>query len=66
MTDPHNIILEVYFFAFTDDGTTPDQTPLFTGFHAGQPLAGIIARDFELSPEEADTALEIARKEVEL
>jgi hypothetical protein len=29
-------------------------------------LADIIARDFELSAEEAESALEIARKEVEL
>lgn len=66
MTDPHTTILEVYFFSFMDEGIAPEQTPLFTGSHAGQSLAGIIARDFELSPEEAESALEIARKEVEL
>jgi hypothetical protein len=66
MNDLHTTILEVYFFAFIDEGAAPNQTPLFTGSHAGQPLAGIIARDFGLSPEEAESALEIARKEVEL
>lgn len=66
MNDPHPSILEFYFFAFVDEGTTPDQTPLFTGSYRGRPLAGFIARDFGLSPEEAETALEIARKEVEL
>jgi hypothetical protein len=40
--------------------------PLFTGIQGDEPLAVIIAREFDLPPHEAEAAIEIARKEVAL
>ena len=66
MTDPHDSILERYFWDFVDRGHAPADTPLFTGIHRGEPLAAVIAREFGLAPHDAESAVEIARKEVAL
>ena len=66
MNDPHETILERYFWDFVDRGDAPADTPLFTGIHGGEPLAAVIAREFGLAPHEAESAIEIARKEVAL
>ena len=66
MNDAHETILQRYFWDFVDRGTTPADTLLFTGLKDGEPLPTIIAREFGLSPQEAESAVEIARKEVAL
>ena len=66
MIDPHDAILERYFWNFVDRCTTPADTPLFTGIQGDEPLAVIIAREFDLPAHEAESAIEIARKEVAL
>ena len=66
MNDPHDGVLQRYFWDFVDRGTTLADTPLFTGFHGGEPLAAVIARELGLSPHDAESAIEIARKEVAL
>jgi hypothetical protein len=66
MSDPHEAILEVYFFAFVDRGSLAEDTPLFTGVHDGESLSSIIALQFRLSPQEAEAAVESARREVAL
>jgi hypothetical protein len=64
--DPHTQILDSYFWHFVDRGDYPADTPLFTGIQGGEPLAVIIAREFDLPPHEAEAAIEIARMEVAL
>ena len=64
--DPHDSVLDDYFWDFVDRGDAPADTPLFTGIQGGEPLAVIIAREFGLPPHEAESAIEIARKEVAL
>jgi hypothetical protein len=66
MNDVHDSVLQRYFWDFVDRGHAPVDTPLFTGIHDREPLAAIIAREFGLAPDEAETAIEIARKEVAL
>jgi hypothetical protein len=66
MNEPHDTILERYFWNFVDQGDAPAATPLFTGIHGGEPLAAVIAREFGLPPHEAESAIDIARKEVGL
>jgi hypothetical protein len=66
MNDAHETILQRYFWDFVDRGTTPEDTPLFKGIHGGETLPAIIAREFGLSPHEAESAIDIARKEVAL
>jgi hypothetical protein len=66
VNDPHGSILERYFWDFVDRGDAPADTPLFAGIHNGEPLAAIIAREFGLMPREAESAIDIARKEVAL
>jgi hypothetical protein len=64
--DPHDSILQRYFWDFVDKGVASADTPLFTGIHGGKPLAAIITREFGLPLHEAESAIDIARKEVEL
>jgi hypothetical protein len=64
--DPHNQILDAYFWRFVDRGDAPADTPLFTGIHGGEPLAAVIAREFGLAPHDAESGIHIARKEVAL
>ena len=66
MSDPHDSILERYFWGFVDRGVASTDTPLFAGIHKGEPLAAIIAREFCVMPREAKAAIDIARKEVAL
>jgi hypothetical protein len=66
MNDPHDSILERYFWDFVDRGVAPADTPLLTRIHAGEPLAVVIAREFGLAPHVAESGVEIARKEVAL
>jgi hypothetical protein len=63
---PHTRILDAYFWLFVDRGDSPRATPLFTGIYEGESLSLVIAREFELSPREAESAIEIAREEVSL
>lgn len=62
--DPHTTLVEDYFFRFIDRGIGADETPLYTKIHDGEPLARVIARDFDLSEPEAVAAIETARQEV--
>ena len=64
--DPHNQVLDAYFWHFVDQGYPSATTPLFTGIQEGESLAGVIAREFGLPSHEAESAIEIARKEVAL
>ena len=66
MNDAHETILQRYFWDFVDRGTTPADTPLFTDIHGGEPLAAVIARELGLAPHDAESAIDIARKEVAL
>jgi hypothetical protein len=66
MNDPHDSVLARYFWDFVDQGVAPADTPLFAGIHKDEPLAAIIAREFRLMPGEAEAAIDIARKEVDL
>jgi hypothetical protein len=66
MNDAHETVLQKYFWHFMDRGNAPQTTPLFTGIHGGEPLPGVIAREFGLPPDEAESAIDIARKEVAL
>jgi hypothetical protein len=66
MNDPHETILEHHFFEFLDRGHAPEATPLFTVIHDGESLSHLIARQFRLSPSEAEAAIEVARREVAL
>ena len=66
MNDPHDSILERYFWAFVDRGDAPADTPLFTGVKDGEPLLAIITREFGPPSHEAESAIELARKEVAL
>ena len=62
--DPHTTLGETYFFGFIDRGIGADETPLYTKIHDGEPLAQVVARDFDLSESEAAAAIETARQEV--
>jgi hypothetical protein len=64
--DPHNQVLDAYFWHFVDRGDTPADTPLFSGIYEGQSLAKVIAWEFGLPLYEAEAAIEIARREVAL
>jgi hypothetical protein len=64
--DPHDQVLDVYFWRFVDRGDAPEDAPLFTGISKGESLAKVIAPEFGLPPREAETAIEIARREVAL
>ena len=66
MSDPHETILEQYFFTFIDQRVALEATPIFTGIHEGESLCGIVASQFQLSPQEAEAAIETARREVAL
>ena len=64
--DTYTAILERYFFGHIDRQIAAGDTPLFTGNFHGEPLVAAVARDFSLSPQEAEAALEAARQEVAL
>jgi hypothetical protein len=64
--DPYTRILDAYFWHCVDQGNVPHDTPLFCGTHAGDSLVRVIAREFGLAPHEAESAIEVARKEVAL
>ena len=66
MNDAHETVLQRYFWDFVDRGDATADTPLFTRIHGGKPLPAVIAREFGLAPDEAESAIEIARKEVAL
>jgi hypothetical protein len=66
MNDAHGTVLQMYFWNFVDRGDATADTPLFTGIHGGEPLPAVIAREFGLPPDEAESVIEIARKEVAL
>jgi hypothetical protein len=64
--DSYAQILDTYFWHFFDQGYPSATTPLFTGTHEGDSLARVIALEFDLQLHEAESAIEIARKEVAL
>ena len=64
--DPHHRILETYFFGYIDRGVGADETPLFTRMLDGKSLADAVAEEFQLSPADAEEAIDLARKEVAL
>ena len=66
MNDPHETILEQHFFELIDRGNPPEATPLSTGINNGESLSHLIARQFQLSPSDAEAAIEVARREVAL
>ena len=66
MNDIHATILEIFFFGYIDRSIGADETPLFTLTHQGEPLSYVIARRFQLTRDEAEAAIEVARQEVAL
>ena len=66
MNDAHETVLQKYFWDFVDRGFATADTPLFTEIHGGEPLPAVVARDFGLPSDEAESAIEIVRKEVAL
>ena len=64
--DLHIQILGAYFWRFVDDGYLSAAAPLFTGIYEGGPLSGVIADRFGVQLHEAESAIDIARKEVAL
>jgi hypothetical protein len=67
MNDPHDDShSRKVFLGYVDRGDAPADTPLFTGIHCGETLWAVIPREFGLSPHEAESAIDIARKEVAL
>jgi hypothetical protein len=64
--EAHSQVLDAYFWHFVDCGDTSADTPLFTGIYEGDSLARVIAREFDLQLHDAESAIEIARKEVAL
>jgi len=62
--DRHTAILETYFFDYIDRQIGADETPLFTQTFQGEALSAVVAREFRLSPQEANAAIEAARQEV--
>jgi hypothetical protein len=66
MNDIHATILEAFFFGYIDLNIGADETPLFTRTHEGEPLSDVIARRFQLTQDEAEAAIEAARREVAL
>ena len=65
-SDPHDQVLDAYFWHFVDRGDAPGDTPLFSGTYEGNSLAQVIARKFGLPQHEAEAAIELARTEVAL
>jgi hypothetical protein len=66
MNDIHATILETFFFGYIDRNIGVDETPLFTRTHVGEPPSDVIARRFQLTQDEAEAAIEAARREVAL
>jgi hypothetical protein len=66
MNDPHETVLQKYFWDFVDRDYATADTPLFTGIQGGERLPAVIEREFGLPSHEAESAIEIARKEVAL
>ena len=64
--DFHDQVLDAYFWHFVDRGDAPADTPLFTENYAGDSLSRVIAREFDVPSHEAESAIEVARKEVAL
>ena len=64
--DLHIQILDAYFWRFVDDGYLSAATPLFTGIYEGYPLSQVVANRFGLQLREAESAIDIARKEIGL
>ena len=52
--------------ASVDQGDPSAATPLFTGIYEGYPLSQVVANRFGLQLHEAESAIDIARKEVAL
>lgn len=64
--NPHETILETYFFGYIDRGVGADETPLFTCTFEGRPLAAALAEKLEISIPSAEEAISLAREEVAL
>jgi hypothetical protein len=62
----HRATLAIYFFEWIDRGIGADETPLFTRIHEDEPLSDVIARRFQLTQDESESAIEAARREVAL
>jgi hypothetical protein len=62
MNDPHDTILQRYFWDFVGRGDASAATPLFTGIHGGEALSVVIAREFHLALNDAESAIDIARR----
>jgi hypothetical protein len=66
MNEIHTTILETFFFGYIDRNIGADETPLFTRTHEREPLSDVIARRFQLTEDQAEAAMESARREVAL
>ena len=64
--DIHTTLLETYFFGYIDRGIDVEETPLFTRTYEEEPLSTVIAREFQLSPQEMEAAIKAAWQEVAL
>ena len=66
MNEIHATILETFFFGYIDRNIGADETPLFTRTHEGEPLSNLISRQFQLTQDQAEAAIEASRQEVAL
>ena len=64
--DPHDPDFGRLFLAFRGPRRRPDGHAAFHRNSEGESLALVIAREFDLPLDEAESAIEIARKEVAL
>ena len=64
--DSHARVLDAYFWRFVDRGDAPESTPLFTGIFEGESLSLVVAKEFDLPLDEAESAIKIACREVAL
>jgi hypothetical protein len=66
MNNIHETILETFFFGYIERYIGADETPMFTRLHEGEALSDVIARQFQLTQDEAEATVEAARREVAL
>ncbi len=66
MSQIYSVLLESYFFEYIDRDVPLRATPLMMRVFEEEPLSEHIAARFGLSRQEAETAIEMARQEVEL
>ena len=62
----HSEILDTCFWLLVDRGEAAENTPLFIGMYEAESLSLVIAKEFDLPLNQAESAIETARREVGL